>query len=810
MSMSSLGLGLHMGIGTGRGVGLGAGLALQPLPPLSVQRSARGVGGGRRDDEEKKVGEAEGTGGWEEVVPEGNWGAQEAQEQEELRWGEEGEMRGNGQEGVKMPAPPVQRIPLGSESTPSVERSQAQRRVSASPKRVAFLSSRPEEEEERWRASPPRRSGLSSPARDVGKGEARASPSPRKVAFLSDEEDEEVERRLSSSLRRLDLSAAGKDEAQELVRVSSSPKRVAFSPVTEGKWERHNQCQSRSGNEDKTGSQARNQMRAEGGTPEMSTDTPAGEHGDRHDDADDEDEESHTHVEEGSQSQKEGGFQGYGDPQRYAVYQGHDTTHQYDETHEFERAQVSEHLHGYEDAGAHEELYGYDDSQGYDNHQRQDYFDRYGEHEASHGYGEHEEHGNGAERGQKAQVEGHLDEDIQGSEEDNGEGGVRSERQQDRRVYVEETQVQIDTDNLPPARVELMERLCDLVQRLSSAKMGGSLEEEVLDVLNAKVDEMEELLLLAEETAEAEATAEVERQAEAQSELEAQPEEEAEVEAEATPESKTQAEEEHEAEAKTEAEILDEQVNSGYEDDSGRSSVMPQIPSLQVGEQDIRDLASPLPWLSIPFKYSELLSISPSQSHPELAAATNEALEAAKQAAQAQAEMAERVANEAERLNIELAEVVKKLLARKEESDHLHALLIDRAECAATRILDLEQEICDLEDDILANESELRHLRLKIRAVETWCYEFVPPDADPDLFQSIENWKADWVLVRDRMLERKKDRKERRIRLHRAGCVINSLEEKEDGEGTLTSLGGLSMSVSLLGLGRSPRKGRAY
>lgn len=115
--------------------------------------------------------------------------------------------------------------------------------------------------------------------------------------------------------------------------------------------------------------------------------------------------------------------------------------------------------------------------------------------------------------------------------------------------------------------------------------------------------------------------------------------------------------------------------------------------------------------------------------------------------------------------------------------------------------------MCDLEDDILCNESELRHLRLKIRAVETLCYEFVHPDADPELFQSIENWKADWVLVRDRMLERKKDRKERRLRLHRAGCVISSLEEREN-DTSLTSLGGLSMSVSMLGLGGSSRKGR--
>lgn len=136
------------------------------------------------------------------------------------------------------------------------------------------------------------------------------------------------------------------------------------------------------------------------------------------------------------------------------------------------------------------------------------------------------------------------------------------------------------------------------------------------------------------------------------------------------------------------------------------------------------------------------------------------------------------------------------------------------------RILDLEKEVSDLEDDIQANESELRHLRLKIRAVETMCYEAVRPDAiDPELVRCIENWKADWILVRDRMLERKKGRRERRERLHRPGCVVGSSSsapaaERENGmmtaTSTLTSLGALSMSASLLGLGglKNPGKGR--
>jgi hypothetical protein len=121
-----------------------------------------------------------------------------------------------------------------------------------------------------------------------------------------------------------------------------------------------------------------------------------------------------------------------------------------------------------------------------------------------------------------------------------------------------------------------------------------------------------------------------------------------------------------------------------------------------------------------------------------------------------------------------------------------------------------EIDLLKREDDILANESELRHLRLEIRAIETLCHEFVPIEADPVLFESIENWKADWVLVRDRMLERKKGRKDRRLRLHRAGSLLDAnavADDGGDGESTLTSLGGLSMSVSMFGIKSSPRKG---
>jgi hypothetical protein len=63
------------------------------------------------------------------------------------------------------------------------------------------------------------------------------------------------------------------------------------------------------------------------------------------------------------------------------------------------------------------------------------------------------------------------------------------------------------------------------------------------------------------------------------------------------------------------------------------------------------------------------------------------------------------------------------------------------------------------EDEVSGNESDLRHLRIELRAVETLVHGFVPPEADPDLVQSIQNWKTDWAKLRERMLANKKSRR---------------------------------------------------
>jgi hypothetical protein len=351
---------------------------------------------------------------------------------------------------------------------------------------------------------------------------------------------------------------------------------------------------------------------------------------DENDDADDEGDGSHTHVEEGSAGYKE-----------YEGLRGSEATQELGETLQDEDSpmRVSQHSVLHED----------DNSPPYRSHEEDE-----GERQPG--------------------------EDVASAEGGEEEGGIRYEQWQERGEWplmsgglvVEERQEEDEGDTLPPGRVMLMERLCNLVQRLSSVRVGGGMEADVIEVLNAKVDEMEDLLVLAEETAEAEATAEVKAQADAEEQTEAEADAEAEPGSESEAQQAEANQEREEAGTEGRAEAQENEPKSGSEESSkwasGRSSTMLPIPLLQVDDQDIRDLASPLPWLTSTFRFSEL-SISPSHSHPELAAATNEALEAAKRAAQAQAEMAERVAAEAEKLNLELAAVVKRLQARKEESD---------------------------------------------------------------------------------------------------------------------------------------------
>lgn len=56
----------------------------------------------------------------------------------------------------------------------------------------------------------------------------------------------------------------------------------------------------------------------------------------------------------------------------------------------------------------------------------------------------------------------------------------------------------------------------------------------------------------------------------------------------------------------------------------------------------------------------------------------------------------------------------------------------------------------EFEDVVADNEAELRHLRLELRAIEVQCMAYVPKGADPELGQSIQNWKDDWHALREK------------------------------------------------------------
>lgn len=61
----------------------------------------------------------------------------------------------------------------------------------------------------------------------------------------------------------------------------------------------------------------------------------------------------------------------------------------------------------------------------------------------------------------------------------------------------------------------------------------------------------------------------------------------------------------------------------------------------------------------------------------------------------------------------------------------------------------------ELEDVVADNEAELRHLKLELRAIEVRCVEYIPKGADPQLEQSIRNWKQDWQALREKFSSRR-------------------------------------------------------
>lgn len=88
-------------------------------------------------------------------------------------------------------------------------------------------------------------------------------------------------------------------------------------------------------------------------------------------------------------------------------------------------------------------------------------------------------------------------------------------------------------------------------------------------------------------------------------------------------------------------------------------------------------------------------------------------------------------------------------------TQHLHAVSVEREEAANERLRQQEARIHELEEAVAEDESELRYLKIQLRAIEAQCAGYVPKGADPDLEQSIRFWKRDWAELRDKWAARR-------------------------------------------------------
>ncbi|KAI0378314.1 hypothetical protein F5Y04DRAFT_153419 [Hypomontagnella monticulosa] len=116
---------------------------------------------------------------------------------------------------------------------------------------------------------------------------------------------------------------------------------------------------------------------------------------------------------------------------------------------------------------------------------------------------------------------------------------------------------------------------------------------------------------------------------------------------------------------------------------------------------------------------------------------------------------ADLIVAEAQNLCKELENVASGLRARLEESDHIHEMLITRAERAAQRIIQLEKRVKELESERNEGEMEMLNLQIQLKAIEVQCLSYVPEDADKELRESISVWKSEWAALKRKRARRK-------------------------------------------------------
>ncbi|RCI13146.1 hypothetical protein L249_0425 [Ophiocordyceps polyrhachis-furcata BCC 54312] len=105
---------------------------------------------------------------------------------------------------------------------------------------------------------------------------------------------------------------------------------------------------------------------------------------------------------------------------------------------------------------------------------------------------------------------------------------------------------------------------------------------------------------------------------------------------------------------------------------------------------------------------------------------------------------------EVAKLNLELSAVVTNLRARREESDHINQLLIERAERAAQRIIFLQSRIATLEQELSENDDDLQHLHIRIKALEIQ----LKPHPDEDLQRCLSVIRHDYQALRRKRASR--------------------------------------------------------
>lgn len=52
---------------------------------------------------------------------------------------------------------------------------------------------------------------------------------------------------------------------------------------------------------------------------------------------------------------------------------------------------------------------------------------------------------------------------------------------------------------------------------------------------------------------------------------------------------------------------------------------------------------------------------------------------------------------------------------------------------------------------------EVLNLQIQLKAIEVRCLSYVPRDADPELLDSIETWKAEWSALKRKQSQRKRE-----------------------------------------------------